>query len=54
MIFLISWLIGWYVKTRRMVECSVGGMSAAVSEVMSATSGLAKIRVRARLTMLCG
>ena len=36
MIFLISWLVGSYVKTRGMVECLAGGMSAAGSEVMTA------------------
>ena len=35
--------MGWYVKTRGMVECSAGGMSAAGSEVMTATRVLAKI-----------
>lgn len=46
MIFLMSWLVGWYFKTRGMVECSEGGMSAAGSEVMNITRGMTKIRVR--------
>ena len=40
MIFLISWSVGWYIKTRGMVECSAGGMCSAGSEVMTATHGL--------------
>ena len=33
MIFLISWLAGWYAKARSMVECSERGVSVAGSEV---------------------
>ena len=36
------------------MECSAGGMSAAGSEMMTATRGLAKIRVRARSTVFYG
>ena len=36
------------------MKYSAGGMSAAGSEVMNATRGLAKTRVRSRSTMFCG
>lgn len=46
MIFLMSWLVGWYFKTRGVVDGSAGGLSAAGSEVKNVTRGMTKIRVR--------
>ena len=41
----MSCLVGWYVKTRGVVEGLAEGMSAAGSEVITATHGLAKINL---------
>ena len=40
MIFLMSWLVGWYFKTRGVVDGSAGGLSAAGSEVKNVTRGM--------------